>query len=59
MGEEKRPVQIMFPESVYQEIKEEADKKNNTVPGFIRYMCSVYMTALKRNRENVEQSHGK
>ena len=55
MSEEKRPVQIMFPESVYQKIKEEADKKNNTVPGFIRYMCSVYMTALKRNREN----HGK
>lgn len=27
MGEETRPVQIMFPESVYQEIKEEADKR--------------------------------
>ena len=56
MAEDKRAVQIVFPESVYQEIKEEADRKSNSVPGFVRYMCNVYMTALKRNREKVEQN---
>ena len=58
MTEKKRPVQIMLPESFYQEIKAEADRKSNTVPGFVRYMCNVYMAALKRNRQKSLQNHG-
>lgn len=59
MTEKKRSIQLIVPESFYQEIKAEAEHRSNTVPGFIRYMCNVYMTALKRNRMEARENHTK
>ena len=59
MSEEKRSIQLIVPESLYQEIKEEADNRSNTVPGFIRYMINVYLTALHRNRMDAGKDHTK
>lgn len=57
MAEKKRSIQLIIPESFYQEVKAEAERRSNTVPGFIRYMMNVYMTALQRNRMENSEHH--
>ena len=56
MEEEKHQVQLMLPKSTYEWVKKEAKARNNTVPGFLRYIIASYRTALEKKRVKLKKN---